>query len=45
MISSRIPMTNDYQTTTNNSSNYIETNGIKPHLFITQYAEVTATLG
>lgn len=34
-----------YQTTTNNSSNSIETNSIKPHLFITQYVEVTATLG
>lgn len=37
-------MTDNYQTTINNSSNYIETNSLKLHLLITQYAEVTTTL-
>lgn len=37
-------MTDDYQTTLNNSSNYIETNSLQLHLLITQYVEVTTTL-
>lgn len=44
MISSRVPMTDDYQTTLNNSSNYKETNSLKLHLFITQYVEIFTIL-
>lgn len=44
MISSRVPMTDDYQTTLNNSNNYTETNSLKQHLFITQCVESFTTL-
>lgn len=37
-------MTDDYQTTLNNSSNYKETNSLKLHLFITQYVEIFTIL-
>lgn len=37
-------MTDDYQTTINNSSNYIDTNNLKLHLLITQYVQVSTTL-
>lgn len=44
MISSRIAMTDDYQTTINNRSNYIDTNNLKLHLLITQHVQVSTTL-
>lgn len=38
-------MTDDYQTTLNNSSNYKEIDSLKLHLFLTQYVEIFTSLG
>lgn len=37
-------MTDDYQTTLNNSSDYKETDSLKLHLFLTQYVEIFTSL-